>query len=474
LIKILFVASEVNPFIKSGGLGDVAGSLPRALAGLGADVRVVLPSYSGINFGEFTPEYVTSFEVKFDWRKPVADIFVVNAACPTYFIANGHYFNRDNIYGYGDDFERFAFFSKAALTLLPSIDFKPDIIHFNDWQTGLGPVYLKDSFQNFLFYRNIKSIFTIHNLQYQGTFAPEVLPQVDLNYGYFVPDKLEFFGAANYMKAGLTYSDFITTVSPTYAKEIQTSEYGYGLEGLLSSRSHQLLGILNGIDYDEFNPETCRHVPANFSAHDNAGKAATKAHVQQMLGLPVNPRIPVFAMVTRLVEQKGLDILAAAMDEITQRDMQLIVLGNGHSHFEQMLTNTARYHPHKISANIKFDATLAHQFYAAADFFLMPSLFEPCGLGQLIAMRYGALPIVRKTGGLADTVVHYNPLSKAGHGILFENYDPYGLKWAIDQALYLYHEPHHLATARQNAMQADFSWQNSAKKYLQLYQNLAQ
>jgi starch synthase len=453
----------------------VAGSLPQALAEIGAEVRVVLPKYSGINFGAFEPKFVKSFEVHLDWRKPKADIFSVkNNACQTYFVANDHYFYRDNIYGYGDDFERFAFFTKAALALLPAINFKPDIIHFNDWQTGLGPVYLKDSFQKFVFYKDIKTIFTIHNLQYQGTFAADVLPQVDLNYGYFVSDKLEFFGAANYMKAGLTYSDFITTVSPTYAKEIQTPQYGYGLEGLLSSRNHQLLGILNGIDYDEYNPETSPHLPAFYNAHDTAGKNAVKAHVQQMLGLPVNPDIPVFAMVTRLVEQKGLDLLAAAMDEFMHhRDMQLIILGNGHEHFEQMLTNTARYHPHKISANIKFDAALAHQFYAAADFFLMPSLFEPCGLGQLIAMRYGAIPIVRKTGGLADTVAHYNLATRGGHGLLFEHYDPQGLKWAVDQALTIYQRPDHFSIARQNAMLADFSWQNSAKEYLRLYKEIS-
>ena len=472
--KILFVASEVHPFIKSGGLGDVAGSLPAALKALGADVRVVLPKYRGINFGGRKPFRIASFEVHLDWRKPVCDVFTVEGtACPTYFLANDHYFNRDNIYGYGDDFDRFAFFSRAVLAMLPSINYRPDIIHFNDWQTGLGSVYLKDTFQKFLFYKDIKTVFTIHNLQYQGTFAFDILPQVGLNYGYHMPDKLEFFGQANYMKAWLTYSDFLTTVSPSYANEIQTEQYGYGLQGLLSSRSHQLKGILNGIDYDEYNPATCPHLPANFDAKNPSGKAAVKARVQEMLGLPVRADVPLFAMVTRLVEQKGLDLLAPNLhDFMHHRDMQLVVLGTGHEYFEHMLKNTARYHPGKMSANIMFDLALSHQIYAASDFFLMPSLFEPCGLGQLIALRYGSIPVARKTGGLADTITHYNYHDHLGHGIVFEHYDPNGLRWAVNEALTLYSIHHHFAAARHNAMLADFSWEASAKKYLELYKSM--
>ena len=473
-MKILFVASEVNPFIKSGGLGDVAGSLPAALAALGADVRVCLPKYRGINFGGRIPRSLTKFEVHLDWRKPLCELFALeNGGIPTYFIANDHYFERDGIYGYGDDFERFAFFSRAALGMLPAIDFKPDIIHFNDWQTGLGPVYLKDTFQNFMFYKDIKTVFTIHNLQYQGTFDPNILPQVGLNYGYFVSDKLEYYGAANYMKAGLTYADTLTTVSPTYAGEIQTPQFGYGLDGLLKSRNHQLKGILNGIDYNEYSPENSPLLHAHYTAEDLAGKAANKAHVQEILGLPINPDVPIFAIISRLVEQKGIDLLAYAMDEIMHtRELQLIVLGNGHDYFEHMLTNTARYHPHKISANIKFDVALSHKFYAASDFFLMPSLFEPCGLGQLIALRYGSIPVVRRTGGLADTITHFNPKTNSGNGILFENYDAGGLIWAIDQALALYNDQAQFATARKNAMLSDFSWESSAKEYMKLYEVL--
>lgn len=468
-LKILFIASEVAPFIKSGGLGDVTGSLPRVLRALDADVRVVLPKYGNISKDDL--QYVTSYEVHLDWRKPVADILTLNNE--VFFVANDHYFYRENIYGYGDDFERFAFFAKAALQLLPIIDFIPDIVHFHDWQTGPGCIYLKDVFSHFAAYKNIKSVFTIHNLQYQGVFPANVLPQIDLNYGYFVPDKMEFYGNANFMKAGLTYSDFITTVSPTYARQIQTPEYGYGLQGLLSSRNHQLAGILNGIDYEENSPEQSPHLTSHYSVDNMTGKTACKAYVQQMLGLPINPNIPIFAIISRLVEQKGIDLIADAMDTfMNHRDMQIIVLGNGHNHYEQMFERMAYYHSHKLSANIKFDIGKAHQFYAAADFFLMPSLFEPCGLGQLIAMRYGAVPVVRHTGGLADTVAHYNYDAKTGNGISFYDYDANALIWATDEALSLYHNHKHYRNAQKNAMMADFSWQNSAKQYLQLYQSL--
>jgi len=275
------------------------------------------------------------------------------------------------------------------------------------------------------------------------------------------------------MKAGLTYADFLTTVSPTYAHEIQTPAFGYGLQGLLKSRSHQLKGILNGIDYDEYNPQTCLHLPAVFDAKNPENKTIVKEAVQKQLGLPIRADAPMFAMVSRLVEQKGLDLLASDLYEfMNHRDIQLVILGTGHEHFEHMLQNTARYHPDKISANIRFDQALSHQIYAASDFFLMPSLFEPCGLGQIIAMRYGSIPVARKTGGLADTISHYNYDSKKGTGILFEHYDPNGLKWAVDEALTLYAQKDHFNQARQNALLADFSWEASAGEYLGLYGEL--
>jgi starch synthase len=475
-LKILFVASEVGPFVKSGGLGDVAGSLPKALGALGVDVRVVLPKYGTIDPRRLANlKEAASFEVTLDWRKPIARVMALeddSAPCPIYFIENEHYFNRGHLYGHGDDFERYAFFCKAVISMLASIDFQADIIHFNDWQTGLGCVYLKDIFKNFLFYENMKSLFTIHNLQYQGSFGREILPQVGLNDGYFVNDKLEFFNMVSYMKAGLTYSDYISTVSKTYAQEIQTPSYSYGLDGMLKARSHQLVGIVNGIDYTENNPATDPRLFANFDAQDMAGKAENKAQLQKQLNLPVRPDVPIFAIISRLAEQKGLDLIAAGMHELLQRDLQIVVLGTGSEQYEHLFWATAHHHPHKLSANIMFDIDLAQKIYAASDFFLMPSLFEPCGLGQLIAMRYGSLPVARKTGGLADTIVHYNYADKTGSGFLFEDYLPSGVIWAVDEALYLYGRDAHFAAARKNAMTADFSWEASAKEYVKLYNHI--
>jgi len=472
-LKILFVASEAAPYVKSGGLGDVAGSLPKALAALGVDIRVVLPKYGKIDSDSLGGlRHIDTFEVKLDWRMPQAGIYTMDAPHPVYFIENDHYFNRGHSYGFDDDFERFAFFSKASISLLSSINFKADIIHFNDWQTGLGCVYLKDIFKNFLLYSDIKSLFTIHNLQYQGIFGQEILSQVNLNDGYFVDDKLEFYTKVSYMKAGLTYSDFISTVSETYASEIQTPAYSFGMDGLLRSRAHQLKGIVNGIDYAEYNPETDKHIFANYSVSDISGKAANKAGLQKMLGLPQRPDIPMFAIISRLVDQKGLDLIAQSIHELLQRDLQLVVLGTGSEHFEHLFMGAAMRHPDKVSANIKFDVGLAQKIYASADFFLMPSLFEPCGLGQLIAMRYGAIPMVRKTGGLADTVVHYDYAGGTGHGLLFEDYLSSGMMWAIDEALKLYANSTHFHRARTNAMAADFSWEASALEYVKLYNHI--
>ena len=477
-LKILFVASEVGPFIKSGGLGDVAGSLPKALSKLGVDVRVVLPKHGTIDAVRLINlQEAAKFEVTLDWRKPVARVMELNdesAPCPIYFIENEHYFNRGYLYGHGDDYERFAFFSKAAISMLASINFKADIIHFNDWQTGLGCVYLKDIYRNFMFYENTKSLFTIHNLQYQGHFGREILPQVSLNDGYFVNDKLEFHNMVSYMKAGLTYSDHISTVSETYAHEIQTPSYSYGLDGMLRARSHQLVGILNGIDYTENNPANDARLFANYSVDDMAGKAKNKAELQKMLGLPQRPDVPIFAIISRLAEQKGLDLIAACMHDLLQRDMQIVVLGTGSEQYEHLFWATAHHNPHKVSANIMFDIDLAQKIYAASDFFLMPSLFEPCGLGQIFAMRYGSLPVARKTGGLADTITHYNYTDRKGSGLLFEDYLPSAVIWAVDEALKLYGggTSAHFEAARKNAMRLDFSWEASAKEYVKLYNHI--
>ena len=472
-LKVLFVASEVNPYIKSGGLGDVAGSLPPALKKLGMDIRIVFPKYFTVNkskTGEL--KYLHSFDVKLDWRMPTANIFSIEAPIPTYLIENRHYFDRGHLYGFADDFERFAFFSKAAINLMSTIDFEADIIHFNDWQTALGCIYLKDVYGKFLFYENTKSIFTIHNLHYQGFFDVDVLPQIGLNYGYFTSDKMEYYNRVNFMKAGLTYADHITTVSPSYAHEIQTPQYGYGLDGLIRARNHQLTGILNGLDYNEYNPDIDQDLVTTYNVKTLDKKAINKAHLQDLLGLP-RADVPIFAIISRLAEQKGLDLVARIMGELLQKNAQLVVLGTGEEHYEHMFSNTAYGHPDKISANIRFDAGFAHKIYAGSDFLLMPSLFEPCGLGQLMAMRYGTLPVVRKTGGLIDTVEHYNYNTRKGVGIMFEHYLDSGLLWAIDEAIHLYYQREHFRQAQTNAMKADFSWEKSAVEYAELYQKIA-
>jgi len=472
-LKVLFVSAEVAPYAKSGGLGDVAGSLPKELRKQGVDVRVVFPKYRTIKPDLLTNlSYVNSFEVMLDWRRQSAGVWLIDAAVPTYLIENDYYFGRDGFYGYGDDYERFAFFSKAAIELLGVIDFCPDVIHFNDWQTGLGCIYLKDVYKKFLFFSQIKTLFTIHNLQYQGIFGAEILNGVELNTGYFVDDKVEFHGNVSFMKAGLTYTDAISTVSDSYAREIQTAQYGYGLDGILRSRAHQLFGIVNGIDTEAYNPETDAHIFAPFSNRDFTGKSKNKAELQKLLHLPERPEVPVFGIISRLVDQKGFDLIAYALEELLSKDVQLVVLGTGDGRYEHMFKHMSWRFPDKVSANILFNEELARRIYAGSDFFLMPSLFEPCGLGQILAMRYGTVPIARRTGGLADTVQHYDRPTGVGNGILFDDYIPSGLMWAVNEALSVYHDKAAMANMVQNALNADFSWTRSAEKYISVYEKL--
>ena len=473
-LKVLIIASEAAPFVKSGGLGDVVGSLPGALKKLGVDARVILPKYSSIKEGfvkDFT--YISASGISLGWRNQDAVIYNANAQVPTYLIGNDYYFSRDGIYGYDDDFERFAFFTKACLEAVNHINFIPDIIHFNDWQTGLGPVYLRDCYGGFTAFSKIKTLFTIHNLQYQGVFGKQILGNIGLNDGYFTTDKLEFNNAVNFLKGGLIYADAITTVSNTYAYEIQTPEYGYGLDGVLRSQSHKLCGILNGIGDDEVNPETSSRLDFNFGSSTVSGKRKNKKALQEQLGLPVRDDVPMVSIISRLVEQKGLDLVAVAMDEILSKDIQLVVLGTGNERFEGLFRYMAGISPEKVSANIYFNEDLAQKIYASSDIFLMPSLFEPCGLSQIFAMRCGTIPVVRQTGGLADTVTHYNSETKRGTGFVFKDFDAAGMMWALNEALAMYSkggsEWEHIV---KNAMNADFSWDKSAERYVEVYTKL--
>lgn len=469
-LKVLIVASEVSPYVKSGGLGDVIGSLPNALRGQGVDARVVLPKYSSIREEHLKDiRYIDSFSVNLGWRSQQASVYELNHTVPTYLIGNDYYFNRDGLYGYHDDYERFAFFSKAAIEQLNHIDFIPDVIHFNDWQTGVGCVHLRDIYSQYLPLASIKSLFTVHNIQYQGLIGKDVLHTVGLNDGYAVTDKLEFYSNISLLKAGLVYADAISTVSETYAKEIQTPQYGYGLDGVLREQSGKLYGILNGID-NNINDPTTADIAKNYSARGLSGKKVCKRALQQKLGLPESD-VPMIGIISRLADQKGLDLIAIAADELISMDIQIVVLGTGEGRYEQLFRHMAWRAPDRVSTNIFFSDELAIDIYAAADLFLMPSLFEPCGLGQLFAMRFGAVPVVRHTGGLADTVTHFDPKTKKGNGFVFKDYDAYGMMWAFRQALKAY-DSEDWKTVVKNAMKCDFSWDKSAEKYIKLYKRL--
>lgn len=471
-LKILFVSAEVSPYSKTGGLGDVAGSLPAALRGKGVDVRVVLPKFGSIQPGllsSITP--AANFTVHLSWRAQNAAIYAAEGDM-VYFIENDQYFNRDNLYGYDDDHERFAFFTKAAIEMLPHIGFQPDILHFNDWHSGLGPTYLRDLYRGFTFYSGMKSLFTIHNLHYQGNFERPVLWDIGLNDGYFTCGDLEFHGKISFMKAGIHHTDAVSTVSRTYAAEITTPAYGYGMDGLLQKRNQEgrLFGIVNGIDTAANNPETDPRLYANFNKDTLEGKRENKRRLQEALGLPQTDA-PMFAMITRLAEQKGLDITAMIMDELMSLDIQLVILGTGEGRYESLFRSYAHNFPNKVSANITFDSTLAQRIYAGSDFFLMPSVYEPCGLGQLFALRHGTIPIVRKTGGLADTVMHYNKDTGQGNGFVFEDYVASGLMWAVREALDVYGTSGWEPLVR-NAMSGNYSWDFFAGEYVALYEKV--
>ena len=408
MLKVLYVASEAVPFVKTGGLADVAGSLPKELKQKGVDVRVVIPKYSGIK-EEYrnNMEHIYDGEINVSWRKKYLGIDRYDYKdVPFYFIDNQEYFYREGYYGYPDDVERFTFFCRAVLEMLPHIDFWPDVIHMNDWQTGLISVYLKLEHNEDVRYNKIKTVYTIHNLKYQGRFWKGYLPDVlGLDWKYFNNGDLEYFDDINFMKGAIVYSDKVTTVSRSYAKEIQDPYYGEGLEGMLQKRDADLSGIINGLDYEDYNPETDKYIFKNFDVHNAiAIKGDNKEQLQKKLGLPVNRKIPMIGMVTRLVEAKGLDLVTRILDELLEyENVQFVILGTGDRQYEDWFKGLVWRYPKKVSANIFFNNELAHQIYAASDLFLMPSQYEPCGIGQLIALRYGTVPIVRATGGLKDS-----------------------------------------------------------------------
>ncbi len=478
--KILYAASECVPFIKTGGLADVVGSLPKCFPKEYFDVRVVVPKYacmSEVWSGQL--QYVTNFYMDLNWRQQYVGIFELEyEGIKFYFIDNEEHFSGDQLYyGMPDDLEKFAFFSKAVLSILPMIDFRPDVIHCHDWQTGLIPVYLKERFQGSDFYRGIKSVMTIHNLKFQGVWDIKTIKSISgLADDYFTPDKLESNHAANYLKGGLVYADAITTVSNTYAEEIKTPFYGEGLDGLMAARSNSLRGIINGIDYDEYNPETDPMIAKNYSAENfRKEKIKNKTALQAELGLEVNPKIMMFGIVSRLTDQKGFDLIAYMMDEICQDDVQLVVLGTGEERYENMFRHFAWKYEKKVSANIYYSEALSHKIYAASDAFLMPSLFEPCGLSQLMSLRYGTVPIVRETGGLKDTVQPYNEYEGTGTGFSFANYNAHEMLGTIRYAEKIYYEKKRdWNKIIDRGMAMDYSWHNSAKQYEEMYNWLSE
>ena len=475
-MKVLFVASEAYPFIKTGGLGDVAYALPKALRKLGVDARVIIPKYSSIPLSfKNCMENIATFNVKVGWRNQYCGLeHLIYDEVPYYFVDNEYYFKRSNTYGYYDDGERFSYFSKAILESIKYMgDFKPDIIHCNDWQCGIMSVLLKENYSEDILYNKIKSIFTIHNLQYQGVFDKEVLGDLlNLDDKYFNEDALKFYDAVSFMKGGIVFSDAVTTVSKTYAKEIQTPFYGEKLDGLLSARSGNLYGIVNGIDYELYNPKVDKKIFYNYDMKNIKQKVKNKLKLQEKLGFTVTEDIPMIGIVTRLVKQKGLDLIVEKLQELLSLPIQIVLLGNGDGYYEDIFQYYASIYPSRISTNIIFDDVLAQQIYAASDMFLMPSLFEPCGIGQLIALKYGSIPIIRETGGLKDTITPYNKYTGKGNGFSFNNYSGHELLEAINRALNLYKDKTAWAKLVQNAMSSNNSWENSAKNYMELYNDL--
>lgn len=468
-LNILFVSPEVAPLAKTGGLADVAGSLPKALAQRGHDVRVVMPRYRQIK----DVTYLTDLPVEMDGSLETAIIrratLSGTAAVPVYLIDNYKYFYRDGMYGYPDDDARFNFFCKAVLSLLPWVDFRPDIIHCNDWQTGPIPLFLKVKHEDNPFYLRTATIFTIHNLQYQGHFPRETLRLMALGDEFFVPERLEFYGKVNFMKAGLLYADLLNTVSKKYALEIQTPELGEGLDGLLRKRAADLRGILNGIDYEEFNPATDPRIAVNYDASSPEGKKENKKALQQELELPVVD-VPLLALISRLVNQKGLDLLAAILDPLLQQDVQLVLLGSGEDYYQQLFSQYKVKYRRKMAVKIGFDPDLAQRIYAGADIFLMPSRFEPCGLSQMISLRYGTVPVVRSTGGLEDTIFDFHQHPDKANGFSFYEYTPQAFLETINRALNVYRtQPQEWRKLVERGMLADFSWSASAAQYEKMY-----
>ena len=466
--KILFVASEARPFIATGGLADVIGSLPQALAKNPAyDIRVVLPLYSDIKPDQRRKlSFMGNIYTPLAWRNQYCGVFTcVENGVTYYFIDNEYYFKRPGCYGYYDDGERFAFFSRSVMEILPFVGFYPDVLHCHDWQAALAAIYLKTVYNNKPEYQKIKALFTIHNIEYQGKYSLDLLEElfgIPSEYGYY----LEYNGCLNLMKGAIEVSERFSTVSPTYAQEIKTAQYAHGLDPIIRRNEQKLTGILNGIDVDSYNCETDKALFANYSADDFSGKAICKRELQKMLGLPEKD-VPIIAMITRLVSHKGLELVKAGIENVLHEDLQFVLLGTGDAAYESFFKDLAIRYEGKVSANIAFNGDLSRKIYSGADIFLMPSISEPCGLSQMIASKYATIPVVRETGGLYDSI---KPYGAGGNGFTFASCNPYDMLYVIHEAIDLYKNKSAWIELMKKALNTDFSWSCSASEYAKLYE----
>ena len=468
-MKVCFIAAEAAPFVKVGGLGDVIGSLPKALRELGVDARVILPLYSSIDRERFGLKYKAYQFVDLGWRHSYCGIFETEVdGVPCYFVDNEQYFNRDSIYGQIDDGERFAFFSKAALEILPALDFKPDVVNVNDWHTALSVIYLDVlKSREAEFYKDMKSVLSIHNIEFQGKFNPYEMGNLfGLENKYF--DALIYNGDLNLLKGAIQLADRVNTVSETYAREILDPYFSYGLDKILNVEQGKLRGILNGIDVDKFNPKTDPMIPVNYDLKTFEDKVQNKLAFQKEMDLEVNADIPLIGMVTRLTHQKGIDLILQASEDILRTGAQLVILGTGDAHYESALRSLEHYRHDRVRSILLFSNEMSAKIYAASDLFLMPSKTEPCGLSQLISMRYGTVPVVHRVGGLRDTVIPFTGVE--GNGFTFESFQAGDMMDAIYRAVTcFYQSPEEWKQIIKNNLQKDVSWEQSAKKYLDLY-----
>lgn len=471
-MKVLYAASEALPFIASGGLGDVAGSLPQALRKRLIGCRVVMPLYDNIKQElKDTMKFITNISVPVAWRRQYCGIFEARAGGVIYYLLdNQYYFKRDSLYGFYDDAERFAFFSRAILEIIPHIGFKPDIIHCNDWQTALTPVYYSTMYANQPGYENIKTVFTIHNIQYQGVYGEELLDNV-VGINHADKNLLEYDGTVNLMKGAIECANAVTTVSPSYAKEILDPWYSHGLDTILKERRFKLRGILNGIDVVNYDPATDKDIFKNYTADNVRGKYVNKTELRKLLGLPEKSDTPIMGMVTRLVSHKGLDLCKAVLDELlATTDIQLVVLGSGDYQYEEFFRGLAARFPEQVGLCLGFVPDLARKIYAGCDLFLMPSKSEPCGLSQMVALRYGTIPIVRETGGLRDSVRDSG--DGEGNGFVFSSYNAHDMLHAIRRACEGYRDKEGWQILVKRAMESDNSWGKSANEYIRMYKEI--